>query len=91
MTIAVSWEVYLSDIKTWLNVQIDDAHFWRRAYRISRFGSETHDPRARVVNINFGVARVNSGESDAVPSAKLGEVPDGHDGDPKHGRMTREK
>ena len=71
--------------------QVNHAHLWRRAHSITRLGREADDPRARVVDVDFGIARVHGRERNAAPSAQLDEVLDGEHRDSKHRGMAGEE
>jgi hypothetical protein len=68
----------------WLGyLQIAYADLWGGPDAISRFRRERHDPGTRIIDVNLGITRVYSGKSDAIPTSKLDEVFDSHDGNLK--------
>jgi len=44
-----------------VDLQIADTDLRRWANAVSRFSGQTEDPWTRIIDIDFGVARVNSG------------------------------
>ena len=66
-----------------IDLQIDDAHLGRRPHRVPRLSREAHDPRTGIVNVDLRVARMYSGQGNAIPASKLDEVFDGRNGNLK--------
>ena len=73
------------------DLQVNDAHLGGRAHGVARLGREADDPRAWVLDVYFGVARVDGGEGDAVPAAELDKVFDSEHGDAEHGGVAGEE
>ncbi len=57
-----------------LHSQIADTDFGGRADTVTRFSGQTHDPRAGIIDVNFGVAGMHSRECNTIPTSKLNQV-----------------
>jgi len=70
-----------------IDVEIDQADFWRDADDVPRFGSHADNPWTRVFEEDLCITRMHSGEGDPAPATELDEVFDGGDCDTEHCRV----
>ena len=70
-----------------IDIEIDQADFWRDADDVARFGGHADDPWTGVFEEDLRITRMHSGEGDPAPATELDEVFNGGDCDAEHCRM----